>query len=130
MSSKITIAPTASGLMTGVCGATSLESKEGYCVKQHTDGTIILCASAGEPGYILTQGAGVGKHVTFALPGVQYCGIMAAAITTYNNEYATDTAGKLAAASGGQFVIFRNTGIAGADEFALGVTAGYRKGTS
>ena len=51
-------------------GATTLVDKEGYAVKLHTDGTIIVCSAATDvPVGVLVAGAAVGSPVTIALPG-------------------------------------------------------------
>lgn len=51
-------------------GATTLVDKEGYAVKLHTDGTIIVCAAATDsPVGVLVAGAVAGSPVTVALPG-------------------------------------------------------------
>lgn len=53
-----------------VCGATTLVGKEGYAVKLHTDGTVIICTAATDsPIGVLVSGAAVGANVEIALPG-------------------------------------------------------------
>jgi hypothetical protein len=51
-------------------GATTLVDKEGYAVKLHTDGTVIVCSAATDiPMGVLVAGAAVGSPVSVALPG-------------------------------------------------------------
>ena len=51
-------------------GATTLVDKEGYAMKLHTDGTIIVCSAATDvPAGVLRRGAAAGELVELALPG-------------------------------------------------------------
>lgn len=51
-------------------GATTLVGKEGYAVKLHTDGTIIVVTAATDvPVGIVVSGAVAGDPVSIALPG-------------------------------------------------------------
>jgi len=53
----------------GKCGATTLVGKEGYCVKLHTDGTLIVNSSQGEYCWPLITAGAVGAPVAYATPG-------------------------------------------------------------
>ena len=85
-------------------GATTLVDKEGYAVKLHTDGTVIVCSAATDsPIGVLVAGAAVGSPVTVALPGSivpvklsgtvkQFAhGDVAADATFVTSAYATNT---------------------------------------
>ena len=86
------------------CGATTLVGKEGYAVKLHTDGTIVICSAATDsPIGVLFAGGAVGEQVTIALPGatvlvklsgtvLKYAhGDVAADATFTTSAYATNT---------------------------------------
>jgi hypothetical protein len=85
-------------------GATTLVGKEGYAVKLHTDGTIIVCTAATDvPMGVLVRGAAAGESVEVALPGCivpvklsgtvkQFAhGDVAADATFTTSAYATNT---------------------------------------
>jgi hypothetical protein len=91
--------------LTATCGATSLVDKEGYAVKEHTDGTIIICSSAGEKAIgILAQGAAVGLPVTIALPGSKGFAKCGAATTLYYQYLQADSDAMLIDAADGDYV--------------------------
>ena len=90
--------------VTATAGATTLVNKEGYGVKLHTDGTIIVCSAATDsPIGILARGNTAGNPVEVALPGTktvvklsgtvkQFAHLDVAADATFTTSaYATNT---------------------------------------
>lgn len=98
--------------MTGICGATTLVGKEGYAVKEHTDGTIIICSSAGEEAIgLLAIGAAVGEPVTIALPGCRGFAKCGAATTKFWQSLQADSDAMLIDAADGDYVCARSLGV-------------------
>lgn len=55
---------------TGVCGATSLATKQYHLVKLHTDGTVIICAAATDvPIGVLQNNPGIGEEAEVLIVG-------------------------------------------------------------
>ncbi|MEJ2218986.1 MAG: hypothetical protein P8099_20565 [Gemmatimonadota bacterium] len=55
---------------TGVCGATSLATKQYNFVKLHTDGTVIICAAATDvPVGVLQNAPGIGEEAEVLIVG-------------------------------------------------------------
>ena len=128
MSSTVSTQYNPGPTFSGTVGSASLVGKEGYGVKQHTDGTIILCATKGEAGYVLVTGGAVGAQVTYMVPS---CGgecplIVNGAVSGYGTKLAVQTTGKFAAAADKEYIFGFNIDLATADlDFVRANLVGY-----
>ncbi len=97
-------------------GATTLVDKEGYAVKLHSDGTIIVCSAAADvPMGVLVAGAAIGSTVTVALPGSRVPVKLSGTVKQYaHGDLAADATFVTAAGSSAcKCVQFLEAGVSG-----------------